>query len=366
MERKHGFLYDLDMLIKNIKAKFVFWVIGLCSLFLVSCSKPAPPKDPSDWQWQAANLPAAVAPRPDLKHEGVTDFFNIAGTEHDLWVVTSQPSTLLHSVNGHDWQIVLMEAPEERFGPRNLFYLDAKNIFVGGRDGRYAVFDGTQWRVHKLPKEILGKHPTYLDFVSVGRWQNQWVATLVQKDIYLLWDGAENWQMKNLRSTPSVWPVSVWSKGGLALISADLAVSKKHNPVVFASKNGGEWERMDMPEPGWLQDIGGVSEHDVWLVGLSSRTLFGKHGMVIHYDGKTFRNDSKAFPVPLLAVAAKSSNQAFAVGKNGKMYVWDGQWREVTSPIHETLLDVLIVDTGRIYVAGGNGALYYSDQWAKK
>ena len=329
-------------------------------VLLVGCGPSSPPA--LAWHWSAADLPADLATPPDASlNRPVFDFFGIAGVDGDLWVTTSKASTLLHSSDGQHWSAVHLPLDHGPFACASVAYSpDTHQVLVGGTRERLALYDGARWTFESLPHFPNDRPGGFVDVVDVAWSQGHWVAVGFEQGGFYVRDAGGVWTRRPVPSATPVLPDNVWSSGALALLAATPMTADKA-PIIFVSHAPDVWAPQTLPEQGFVQCMAGSSARDVWLVG-TRNAMFGHGGLLFHYDGATFLDDSSEWDLPLQSIAAPSPRLAVAVGDQGTVRVWTGaRWSPVTAPSRRRLRDVLVTATRRVYVVGNEGTIFRSD-----
>jgi hypothetical protein len=115
-----------------------------------------------------------------------------------------------------------------------------------------------------------------------------------------------------------------------------------------------------------LMSIWGSSPSDIWAVG--------SEGCVVHFDGKTWRQQPSITARNLTAVAGTASNDVWAVGAEGVTLHFDGHnWSETESSEGRVLLGAWSNASGEVWVSGVEGSVgllrYYTTKkhaWENK
>jgi len=113
------------------------------------------------------------------------------------------------------------------------------------------------------------------------------------------------------------------------------------------------WEtEFEAEDLGWLLNVGGPSENDLYAVGGSP-----DEGLMMHYDGSTWSPVDLPAATPLLNwVHALAANDIFAVGNQGTVLHFDGTaWTAQTTGVDRNLWGVWGAASNDLWAVGGNG-----------
>jgi len=183
-------------------------------------------------------------------------------------------------------------------------------------------WDGTTWTVMPTP------HPnlpiSLLDGIAASASNDIW-AVGYEKDLvsgYQIliehWDG-NAWTIVQdatsigwLTSVAAVAPDNVWAVGSTDYIGKGLILHW----------NGSTWRRTVLPDPIFLRDVTVVSDNDVWVVGQLSHDGDGDYTYAAHFDGSMWSQVSTPSPLQrhsidqnwLTSVTALAADNIWAVG----------------------------------------------------
>jgi len=120
----------------------------------------------------------------------------------------------------------------------------------------------------------------------------------------------------------------------------------------------GSWHRRRLELRGHIADIDGSSWDDIWIVGMVTQTI-GRRPFLMHFDGKRLQEHTFREGRRLWGVAVRSKQEAYAVGDRGLILRWDGQtWRRVASGWEVNLFAVEVAKaTKTFYIGGMRGSL---------
>lgn len=268
----------------------------------------------------------------------------------DGWAVGSigrlgPPKTVALHWNGKSWRRVKTPSPHSDFAFLTASSrVSAKDAWAVG-PGIILHWDGTSWKDAKAPVAS-----DYLTGVSALSPTDAWAvghAGLVRtsKAVVLHWDGT-SWKPAKIPtpgSSSTLAGVSersakdVWAVGSSGPSDGRLKGSK-----TFALHwDGVSWKTVKVPSrrPGAkLFGVSARSKGDVWAVGGFDNTGIG--AIILHWNGRSWRSvrapRAAGGDNQLLAVSARASRDAWAVGSSGTKTMtvhWNGHsWRAVKTP----------------------------------
>ena len=206
-------------------------------------------------------------------------------------------------------------------------------------------FDGTDWNRVELPAETPKLHWVFgvqdLRFVVGDRG-----TILVRRGD----DDAEPWTLADCGTQLPLWgvwgaaPDDVWIVGGDGF----------HRPPVLCHFDGRDFTPVSPPELSVRSraffKVWGLSPGDVWLVG--------HLGVILHYDGSTWVEQSSGTSAALISLWGSSADEILAVGghSDGVLARYDGStW--TTQPVLEGtgLNGVWMGADGEAVVVGAHG-----------
>lgn len=109
----------------------------------------------------------------------------------------------------------------------------------------------------------------------------------------------------------------------------------------------------------------GSGSKDVWAVG-ERHTLTGLPFAILHYDGSAWSDgagmlDTQAALPPLNAVWGSDATHVWAVGENGTIVFWNGQfWKLLLSGTTDKLSAVWGSSPTDLWVAGSGGVRHFN------
>ncbi|MDD5306616.1 MAG: hypothetical protein PHU25_04775 [Deltaproteobacteria bacterium] len=254
----------------------------------------------------------------------------------DIWIAGSY-GVVLHR-DGESWSRA--ELPERGQGDLTAIWgAGPHDVYAVGDTGRLLHFDGSSWRDINgfAVTELVSAWSPGRDVVVAGQ-TNGGVLRIDGGRISVL-------------STPAKDTVTgLWGAGG----AVAHGVTAAGDVLRFES---GTWRTAlatDDPEAG-LARIHGRGADDVWAVGARRRML--------HYDGGSW--NALALGMAFLEdVSVPSSDAAYAVGKGGVIWTYDGaMWSEVRSygTSEDDLSAVFATSGDEAFAVGKNGAILRFD-----
>ena len=138
---------------------------------------------------------------------------------------------------------------------------------------------------------------------------------------------------------------------GLVLATAGCAPDPVE-PLPIGPSNG--WEVMHPRPVGHdLNAVWGASATDVWAVG--------QHGVIVHWDGERVRRVDSPTRTELVAIAARSAGDIFAVGGQDVVHFDGRTWRLAHRLAEGTIRDAALDAAGRLHLVGDMGLVVHED-----
>jgi hypothetical protein len=138
-----------------------------------------------------------------------------------------------------------------------------------------------------------------------------WHAHDIRKAEGLAFDEVPCWEL-SLQAVFARSPTDVWVVGGI--------FSSTLGPGLILHYDGRTWKRHAVGAPDGLFDVWAASDSDVWVVGAS--------GLAYHYDGSTWQRVNAATENYLFSVLGTSQDDVWAVGNTSVATHFDGSgWR---------------------------------------
>ncbi|MEO8797647.1 MAG: hypothetical protein ABI551_07170 [Polyangiaceae bacterium] len=291
--------------------------LAACGLFaLLSCKHPP---TATDWREQ----PVEPNKRFLIEIDGTSDT--------DIWALSNDA---VHHYDGARWDTT----PISR-RLRKVSVAGPNDVWFGGFMGRVVHYDGKTFEVSVI--DFAEKN--YWDVVTIAAWPGEvWVA--FSQPGYFEKKGQGDWAYIDPPELAG-WKVhTLWGK-----TKGDVwAGIERPGAAKVAHLQNGKWTIFDR-----LQGFGfgGSATNDVWFSG---RTM-------VHWDGATLTD----VPMPehegrIYGLAARSSSDALAVGKNGLTWGWDGTKWNVLPKVTKNDLD-------RVFAAphGHYHAISVGSVWVK-
>jgi hypothetical protein len=172
-----------------------------------------------------------------------------------------------------------------------------------------------------------------------------------------------------LNATAAVASNDVWAVGTVG-IGTTMSTTQNSEPLI-EHFNGTTWNMVKSPLPrlgGELNGVVALGSNNVWAVGqMNSTSTAGGFPIAIplieHWNGAQWSivaspNPSPVLGAQLLAAAATSANNIWAVGTSGLVEHWDGvKWSIVTSPAFnpgDTLNGISADTSTDVWAVGAN------------
>lgn len=178
------------------------------------------------------------------------------------------------------------------------------------------------------------------------------------------------WQIDSIGIYPSnfagVWGTDINNVYAVGLIFYS------YSPYLFTGIihwDGTKWSSMDYHE-GWLQDIYGFGQNDIWAVGYW-QVDYNLYALITHWNGITWTTWKLQQYSALSAVWGTDSSNVFVVGAGGLILHYDGSsWKQQSSGTTLSLSDIMGFDDKNIFSCGnqtntGTGVLikYDGSSW---
>ncbi len=287
--------------------------LAACGLLaLLSCKHS--PKASTDWHEQ----PVEPNKEPLIEIDGAGDA--------DIWALSNDD---VYHYDGARWDKASGHAM------RKLSVAGPGDVWFGGYMGTVAHYDGKQFETSVIDFA----KTKYWDVVTIAAWPGDvWVA--FSQPGYFERKGQGDWAYIDPPELAG-WKVhTLWGK-----TKGDVwAGIERPGAAKVAHLQNGKWTIFDRPQ-GF--GFGGSATNDVWFSG---RTM-------VHWDGATLTD----VPMPehegrIYGLAARSSSDALAVGKDGLTWGWDGtKWNVLPKVTKKDLGRVFAAPLGHYHgIAGGS------------
>ncbi len=139
----------------------------------------------------------------------------------------------------------------------------------------------------------------------------------------------------------------LWAVGGLTSPGDTVAT-----PVLY-HHDGTAWARVDAPsEPGRLLGVWGSDPDHVWAVGQA--------GLVLRFDGRTWRSEDAGTDETLVGVAGRGPDDVYVVGGDTRAILLRGGaggWDEIDNDLSGSLMAVLPGPDGELLLGGRDGLM---------
>jgi hypothetical protein len=293
------------------------------------------------------------------------DFYGVAATSaSNAWAVgyypgeTSSSGTLIAHWNGKTWKQV--RSPNDGHSVlTGVAVTSARNAWAVGEAGTGSLivhWNGKAWR--RVPSPSPGPQGSALYAVAATSANNAWAVGNSDDEstfttLILHWNG------KVWRRVPSPRPAVAPVLYGVSATSATNAWAVGYTAVyaegwktLILHWNGKTWKQVPSPDPvavssselTWniLQSVAATSAGNAWAVGYSEKSLQGSKTMILHWNGKTWKQVRSPNPFcatcdSLYGVTATSARSAWAVGTvnvGGEVIIlrWNGSsWKNSQS-----------------------------------
>jgi len=217
-----------------------FCKLILISLLLFSSSCSSEPSGPI--LWKKVDLPFLVQKQT---------FYNIAGVGDEIWVASSVYNKVLH-FDGEAWGF--QKIVGEPISGMEVLAISKDNVWLGGKDGRYARYNGKEWKEDKLTIDIVNGQYSYFHLKSMGWYKGQVYVLPVSQGIYLVFENGK-WVVKKFPTEHSAWPHGFWSDQKEIFIGYR-ASSSKRSPGVLIYDGVSKWKETYLEGlNGFLSDI---------------------------------------------------------------------------------------------------------------
>lgn len=278
------------------KTLLVLGLLACGSCFMCFLSRPR--EDPREWAWEVVPIDGGARVHPN-EVRGLSD--------DDVWAV-NWPNVFHY--DGREWALVHTD------GPEHVWPVARDDVWGVARGLSWFHFDGKEWTHGRV--DLPGFK--YRDFWGVVAWPGEVWGT-IGIDGYVRFDGKEwsvvqppeleGWELQRCFALTG-------QDGARHVYAAALKHEGTHVSAAVAHFDGARWELIDQP-PGY--QIRGTAPDDVWLVLDPPR----------HFDGERWAEtplpDMKASIYDLFA---RGPREAYAVGKGGAAFKWDGErWEEL-------------------------------------
>ena len=258
-----------------------------------------------------------------------------------------------------------------RWSLRSVWGSARDNVYAVGAAGVVVRFDGTRWQVLRKARpaapdlwSVYTAGPGHLVAVGDGgavvrledgKWDDSRPATVTlrgvwgasRQDVYAVGDGGlllrldgSSWRAIRSDSYEDLW--SVWGAPGAGAFSPGRPESAR-GPQVFVVGNRktvvrveGDAAKESVVGRGNFRDVWGFSQRnpavEAWAVGT--------RGEVIHFNGRTWRNETTNCLVDLFGVAGASPRELWAVGDGGTLLQRRGgrTWSKVAGGLLQNLV----------------------------
>ena len=157
---------------------------------------------------------------------------------------------------------------------------------------------------------------------------------------------------------------SGWAGDGEVFVVGDEGMILRYTGA--PDESGRQWERMAVP--------GNLPLHSLWGPRADALIAVGWMGCVLHFDGREWHqrrggvvDESGRFAAcaentPLFAIDGNADGQAWAVGDDGMILHFDGSdWGQESAPTRINLRAVACAGYGTVYAAGGEGTVLKRD-----
>src|SRR5262249_44509448 len=207
--------------------------------------------------------------------------------------------------DGKSWSFVPVPARALAIAP-----VARDDVWVVGRYGMVAHWDGKAWHEERL---AVDSHLLDAPPADGQVWVAENVAGLHRYD-------GQRWEMVNPEIFSDLHVQRLFTVAGTAF-----APNTYQKRFAIARLDGKEWRRELLAGEPAPAIIAGSGPDDLWGIG---------SGAGWHFDGRGWTrtempSTSKDF---VIGAAARSPTDAWAVGENGLVVRWDGQsWRRVSS-----------------------------------
>ena len=153
----------------------------------------------------------------------------------------------------------------------------------------------------------------------------------------------------------------VWGTSADNLYVVGYSICGEEHGVVY-HYDGKTWSKTIIPVEGRLRGIWGTSANNVFAVGYTSKEPV--HSIIVHYDGNGWAQMSSPSYDILRAVWGSSAKDVFAVGSFGTILHYDGiGWHEEDVPgrVYAHLLDVWGTSHSDVFAVGDKGTILHYD-----
>ena len=169
------------------------------------------------------------------------------------------------------------------------------------------------------------------------------LATLTQVGVTAAAPGVQQWRVARAGLTDATL-LGIWDDG----VGTTYGVGQ--NGTVLRSRVDGVWERLTTNTTETLVGVWGSSPTDIWVVGTA--------GLILHFDGASFRKVESTTTAALLEVWGLSANDVFASGDQGTILHWDGKlWSQQGTPVTDDLWGIWGANSASVFVVGNNGTI---------
>lgn len=231
-----------------------------------------------------------------------------AVTPTSAWAVTQDEAVNVYHYDGTSWSA---RAPDFDIEPADVAAHDAGRVWVVGRDGKIARYNGFAWS-----EETLGSD----DLLSVH-------AVAGTTDLVVVGGGGHVYRRRGDTWTEDVSPsgrdlTSVWTA------TLDEGFATGHRSVLRLTASGAE-------ETAVLETLRRLAAVHATPDG-SAAFAVGESGTVLQHDGSTWRILDTPSTASLRGVYAASATEAIAVGENAGagviLRLTGGAWEETSVP----------------------------------
>ncbi len=186
---------------------------------------------------------------------------------------------------------------------------------VGGQPGQGLVYhyDGSDW----APVDLGVQAPLL-----------NWVFGFAEDDVYVVGDegvilhyDGSSWSTESSTETESLWGIWGSSRDNMFAVGGS---GRPDSKPTLLQRDASGWRSVAVPT---IDRPNVFALFKVWGSGPNDVIAVGQRGVILRYDGSTWRSEASGTAEDLISLWGTSANQVVAVGgrSNGQVVTWDGQ-----------------------------------------